>query len=615
MGLATTDALAEAMSVLAHADPPAGGAETSDVIIATAMGLTAAAAVVAPIIAYRAGRMPALGRLADAIGRATGLPGWAALPLAIQGSSLIIAVFGMYWDISLHIDNGRDPGPLANPAHYFILVGLLGVMAAGVLAMALPRRETRSSLRIPGLGWTAPAGGILIAACGALSLSAFPLDDLWHRIFGQDVTLWSPTHLMLITGASLSTIGGLALYREALEETPEPIAAPARAGWLLAPLAGAMLIGLNTFIAEFDFGVPQFRLDFHPIGLMFASGLALVSARLVIGPWGAIATVGFFIVIRGALTVIVGPILGHTEPHLPLYVAEAMAVELVAVTLGRRGRSPAGSPVIFGAIAGATIGTIGLAAEWGWSHVWMVNPWPASMFPQGGILGFLMAVSAGVIGGFLGRALTLRGTRVAPAPGWVLPVAGIVAVGVVLFALPISSGDGKTSATLRVTAVKAPPSREVEGTLRLDPPDAAEDARWFQVTAWQGKEKSIVASLDERRPGVYRTTEAIPVYGTWKAILRLHVGDQVLGLPIFLPRDTGIPAPEVPTPPEFTRKFQLDKKNLQREQKEGVSKTLTTASYLGVLALTVGLTGCIVWGLRRIRIRLGSGEGPVHRST
>ena len=58
-----------------------------------------------------------------------------------------------------------------------------------------------------------------MAACGAFSLVAFPLDDVWHRIFGQDVTLWSPTHLMLITGASLSVFGGLALYREALEES------------------------------------------------------------------------------------------------------------------------------------------------------------------------------------------------------------------------------------------------------------------------------------------------------------------------------------------------------------------------------------------------------------
>ena len=45
------------------------------------------------------------------------------------------------------------------------------------------------------------SGGVLICACGAFALLGFPLDDLWHRLFGQDVTLWGPTHLMLIGGA------------------------------------------------------------------------------------------------------------------------------------------------------------------------------------------------------------------------------------------------------------------------------------------------------------------------------------------------------------------------------------------------------------------------------
>ena len=47
----------------------------------------------------------------------------------------------MYWDISLHIDVGRDEGPLANPAHYFILAGLFGIFAAGFIAMVLPKRQ------------------------------------------------------------------------------------------------------------------------------------------------------------------------------------------------------------------------------------------------------------------------------------------------------------------------------------------------------------------------------------------------------------------------------------------------------------------------------------------
>ena len=73
--------------------------------------------------------------------RQSGLPGWAALPSAVMGVSLLTAALGMYWDISLHIDNGRDDGPLANPGRYLILVGLYGSLLAGALSMALSGRE------------------------------------------------------------------------------------------------------------------------------------------------------------------------------------------------------------------------------------------------------------------------------------------------------------------------------------------------------------------------------------------------------------------------------------------------------------------------------------------
>ncbi len=598
------------MTILADDTAPAGGAATGEVIIATLMVTVAIALVVGPIILYRGGSLPGLGRLADRVGRSSGLPGWAALPLAVHGASLIIAVFGMYWDISLHIDDGRDPGPLANPAHFFILVGLLGVVAAGVLGMALLTRPIRSSVHIRGPEWDAPAGALMMLACGTFSLAAFPLDDIWHRIFGQDVTLWSPTHLMLITGASLSTLGGFALYREALEESDSTVASPARAGWLMAPLVGAFLVGLNTYMAEFDFGVPQFRLDFQPIGLMFAAGLALVTARLVIGPWGALSATAFFLLIRGALTVIVGPILGQTEPHFPLYLAEAAVVELVALAFVRSGRPIDSMSAIFGAVAGLGIGTIGLAAEWGWSQVWFEHPWVSAMFPQAALLGLAMAISAGTIGGFVGRALTVRGSRLPSAGSWALLLPAAVAVGIVLYTLPISDGDGTTSASIRLTQVAPPPNREVEATVRLDPPDAADDARWFNVTSWQGGEPSVIGDMEEVSPGVYRTSKPVPVSGSWKSILRLHVDDEVIGLPIFMPKDTGIPAPEIPAPPQFTRDFQLDKKNLLREQKQGVSSVLTTGAYLGVLVLTVLLIAIIVWGLRRVRLALGRGDEP-----
>ena len=60
---------------------------------------------------------------------------------------------------------------------------------------------------------------MLICACGAFSLIGFPLDDVWHRLFGQDVTLWGPTHLMLIGGAAMTLIGLAVLLVEGMRAT------------------------------------------------------------------------------------------------------------------------------------------------------------------------------------------------------------------------------------------------------------------------------------------------------------------------------------------------------------------------------------------------------------
>jgi len=183
--------------ILADTTPPAGGAELSQVVIATLGGMLATAVLLVLVAGHRTGRITVFSRLAAVAERATGMPGWAALPGTVLIVALCIAVFGMYWDISIHIDEGRDPGPLANPAHYFILAGLFGVLFAGVMSIALPLHGAgRAQVTLPN-HWRAPVGGLIITACGAFSLIAFPLDDVWHRLFGQDVTLWGPTHLML----------------------------------------------------------------------------------------------------------------------------------------------------------------------------------------------------------------------------------------------------------------------------------------------------------------------------------------------------------------------------------------------------------------------------------
>jgi hypothetical protein len=573
---------------------PAGGAATFEVIAATAGAGLLSAAMVAVVVGHRRGLLAFPGRLAALAERATGMPGWASLPSALVAVSLLLAVFGMYWDISLHIDQGRDAGPLANPAHYFILAGLLGITFAGLLSIGLPlARPSRTSVQITS-GWHAPLGGILVFACGAFALSGFPLDDFWHRLFGQDVTLWGPTHLLLIGGASLSTLAAWLLFVEGLDARAKVTGRqPPLVRLRQATLAGGFLVALSTFQAEFDFGVPQFRLLFHPLLLMLAAGTALVAARVRLGRGGALLTVASFLVIRGLLALAVGPVLGQSVPHFPLYIVEALLVELVALRVGTE------RPLALGAWSGVAIGTIGLAGEWGWSHLWATIPWPASLLPEAAIVGLITAVAAGVMGGAIGGALARGGPARRAEPSWLVPVAALAVVGAIAYTLPISDGS-PVKARVALEDARSGEERAVSATFSLDPPDAAEDAEWLNVTAWQGG-GSVVDPLRKVGPGTYRTTRPIPVHDGWKAILRLHKGHAIQGMPVYLPRDEAIPAREVPAEQTFTRPFVRDKKNLQREQKEGVSDALATLAYLSVLAIALGLVAVLAWGLARIQ--------------
>src|SRR3954462_6495991 len=389
-------------STLAAADPPAGGAAIGQVIIATTGAIVATAGLLWIITAHRSCRISWVGKLAALAERHTGLPGWASLPSTMIGVSLLIAVFGMYWDISIHIDEGRDPGPLANPAHYFILVGLFGVFFCGIVSIALAQEKPSDVAIRLAKGWWAPLGALMILVCGTVSLIAFPHDDVWHRIFGQDVTLWGPTHLLLFGGASFSILGIWVLQVEGARARGDKNI-PSKT--LLQKfrdlsLAGALLIGMSTFQGEFDFGVPQFRLVWQPILIALAAGIALVAARILLGRGGALAGALFFIALRGLLALLVGPVLGETPPHFPLYIVEALCVEAVAL------RWDARRPLTLGASAGALIGTVGFFAEYAWSHVWMVNPWPSSLVGEGLPLALIAGVAGGILGGAIGRAVS-----------------------------------------------------------------------------------------------------------------------------------------------------------------------------------------------------------------
>jgi hypothetical protein len=593
---------ADLVSLFAQAKP-AGGAALDQVVIATAGAGIATAVMLYLITRHRSRGEGPLTRLAAFSERVSGLPGWAALPSGIAGGALIIAVVGMYWDISLHIADGRDEGPLANPAHYLILIGLFGVFTSGCLSVTLPRNDEEvgpAPVHVAGL--RAPIGGVLMAAAGSFALLGFPLDDMWHRLFGQDVTLWGPTHLMLIGGAGMCLIGQAVLLAEGMYSRRPTDAPKGKAKALLlgfgkdstvvylrrVGLMGGLLIGLSTFQAEFDFGVQQFAQVFHPILIAFAAGCGLAAARLWIGPGGAISAALFFLLVRGLVSLLVGPVLGEPLASMPLYLIEALGFELVALVALRRG------PVVFGALGGLLAGTVGFFAEYAWTQVGFQNPWTAELLPEGLLFAAAAGVAGGLIGGLLGAGLNRE------LPGRTLArtafVAGLAVIAV-LVANGIVTADPQ-GVRADVQLRKTGPG-EAAGTVRFDPPSAAEDAQWVQTTAWQGGGLRV-EQMKKVGEGVYRTTEPIPVTGDWKTLVRVHRGRELAGIPVYLPADPAIPAPEVAAKPSFERPLVDETQILQRELKDDVPGWLWGAASLIVLVISVSFVLALGWGTSRL---------------
>ena len=273
--------------------PSRRGAALDQVIGASAAAMLATAALLYLGWAHRTGRRDLLRRVAAFAARDTGFEPWAALPSLIAAGALLIALVGMYWDISLHIDQGRDAGPLANPAHYLILAGLFGIFVAGFLAIVLPDRkpsdacdpDQRRLVRAARRRGDARRGGVRADRLPARRRLASDLRP------GRDPL--GPDPPDADRGRRPDPDRERDPDRRGARESVAPpprraLRSPPVARHRRVYAAGGLLLGLSTFQAEFDFGVPQFQLVLEPIMLAFAAGVALVAARVWIGAGAAL---------------------------------------------------------------------------------------------------------------------------------------------------------------------------------------------------------------------------------------------------------------------------------------------------------------------------------------
>ncbi|MGI9119834.1 MAG: hypothetical protein ACR2G7_06905, partial [Acidimicrobiales bacterium] len=501
-----------------------------------------------------------------------------------------IGLFGLYWDVAFHIDFGRDDN-LFTPSHTMIVLALGGLLVtAGVVVLFATLEHAPVGKRVAGLH--VPWSAVLLGALGLGGLVAFPLDNLWHVAFGVDVTLWSPTHLMLVTGGGLAPI---ALWLMLVEGKPG--ATPTLPGRIVEVVVlGAILTGLTVYQGEFDFGVPQFQVVYLPVLVAIAAGLALVLARVALGRGGALKAVLAFLVLRGVVALLVGGALNHTVPRFPLYLAAAVAVEATGYSVGTERR------LRFAVVSGALVGTVGLAGEIPLVAALHWFPVSAAVLPKAAILSVLAAIAAAVVGAGLSRAQAVgpADAGVAPHPsgrgdvvGTPAVVVGLVALALVL-AYPLPREVGPVQALIRLEPVGALANVEVE----LQPADAAVDASAFGVVAWQGGGR-VMAELRQVGPGRYRSSRPVPVTGTWKSMVGLQRGNQVMAAPIYLPADDKIGASAIPALPTRQVAFVRNTDILLREAHGGPTWP-ATAAYSGLALVVAGWLALFALSVARL---------------
>ncbi len=546
-------------------------------------------------------------RAADSLERVTGVPAWCSSGVLLQTWAMLVAGFGLFWDVAWHIDLGRDT-ELFTPPHVLVLLGLGGFAVAGAVSCAYATLQSAPSAWRVGR-FRVPRGAAALLVLGITAGIGFPLDDLWHATYGIDVTMWSPTHLMMIGAGALSPFAAWILLGEAGPGSRRPRARSA----LVLQVAVSCLLALSVLQLEFDDGVPQWQAIYQPVLIAISATLPLVAVRVAAGRGTALLAALAFIGARVAVGLIVGPGLGQVAAHFPLYLGIALCVELAFTLTARRG------VLVSILLAGLLAGTVGLASEWGFSQLFGREPWQLRLLPAMW-LPALAALAAAIAGG--GFALAVSGRRVA-IPRTLTAAAAIALVAALI--VPLTRSGIAVSATV-LTAPAGPRQIavdrygqaslfqmvrvEVDVAPRIS--SVLRDGDWLWVTSWQGGGRRA-QSLVEVAPGRWIASQPVPTGAAWKTIVLFGKGDVVAAVPVALPADPALGLKAIPVQSVRSQDFVPASHYLMRESHTGAQwpAVLAYTAWLSMVATWLALIAGGAISLARSR---NAAETPEHRA-
>jgi hypothetical protein len=222
---------------------------------------------------------------------------WNLVGSWLISAAIVIFAIGGAWDIQWHIAVGRDRA--LTPPHLMIL---LGIALAGLTSVIWvlgntwqARRDGTATARGRIFGLFSTPIGFVVAGFGALlGTIAFPLDDYWHTLYGIDVTLWAPFHVMIISSMVLAGLGSLSVIAVELRRVTDRHRLTAQVSFaasLAATIATLMIFLVQADTREGLAQIGGYTFVLYPILLALALPLAVVPAVTVTKLPGA-ATIG-----------------------------------------------------------------------------------------------------------------------------------------------------------------------------------------------------------------------------------------------------------------------------------------------------------------------------------
>ncbi len=232
----------------------------------------------------------------------------------------IIFLEGTSWDIQWHTFIGRDRTLI--PPHLMMLSGVTVSGISGLLSVVIESWWARRNKAVAqySIGFaqifSGPLGAYIVGFTALTAAVAFPLDAYWHALYGIDVAIWAPFHVMFVASMGIVALGAAYMLSSAVHLAAR-IGSTAmrtkRVGTLGVALALATVLSLFTLLL-FD---ALSRKNFIDLGFMSLSVFPLLSGILVaftlvasayaIPCWAATSVSVCYLVLAGIMAAFVQP--------------------------------------------------------------------------------------------------------------------------------------------------------------------------------------------------------------------------------------------------------------------------------------------------------------------